>query len=285
MRFAALYTTASVLFSAIYALPSSGGFEITVSAGFDETTSSSTLDRRLAARTTSGTLCSKIDCTLTTSDSKKYTVLSGFGACIQGGSITTSSASDLKSALQQGYQTKTGVFNTIYNTYGYTVNSCYNSIVSGVVSTLNSQSAKCTYPSNSVPKCGSSSTDCTWTCNSGYKTCGSSCILSSKSCVSGVPVKRDSASHICPTNWTSCPVTQGKDTFYECVNTDQDLESCGGCASVDGSGVDCTVLPGISSVSCSRGVCEAASCLRGYALNGTTCVQASASKARRHQLV
>lgn len=46
-----------------------------------------------------------------------------------------------------------------------------------------------------------------------------------------------------------------KSWSYECIDTQSELESCGGCAS-SGEGVDCTTLPGVKSVTCRAGQCE-----------------------------
>lgn len=47
----------------------------------------------------------------------------------------------------------------------------------------------------------------------------------------------------------------------QCVNTDSNLEQCGGCAN-DG-GVDCTDLPGVEGVMCDAGRCVVLSCKPG----------------------
>ncbi len=41
---------------------------------------------------------------------------------------------------------------------------------------------------------------------------------------------------------------------YECLDTDAELESCGGCASI-GAGQDCTAIEGVWNVACTTGSC------------------------------
>ncbi|WVQ98157.1 hypothetical protein IAU59_005279 [Kwoniella sp. CBS 9459] len=83
----------------------------------------------------------------------------------------------------------------------------------------------------------------------------------------------------CPQPLTACNVAGVRNSF-ECINTDEELESCGGCVTGDfndayapAAGVDCTALPGIprGAVTCTAGRCEAFACKSGYQLasNGT----------------
>ncbi|KAG7561961.1 hypothetical protein FFLO_02601 [Filobasidium floriforme] len=58
---------------------------------------------------------------------------------------------------------------------------------------------------------------------------------------------------------------------YECIDTQSELESCGGCAST-GEGVDCTALPGVRAVTCNAGQCEAYNCATGFKLVDSVCV-------------
>lgn len=39
--------------------------------------------------------------------------------------------------------------------------------------------------------------------------------------------------------------------YYECIATETDLWSCGGCPEYDDAGVDCSTLPGVNDVSVS----------------------------------
>lgn len=62
---------------------------------------------------------------------------------------------------------------------------------------------------------------------------------------------------ICPKGKEACPIpgTNGLTSESECLDTEVDLTSCGGCAST-GVGQDCTAIPGAWNVGCSRGSCQ-----------------------------
>ncbi|KAG8923391.1 hypothetical protein FRC01_012807 [Tulasnella sp. 417] len=82
----------------------------------------------------------------------------------------------------------------------------------------------------------------------------------------------------CTKGFQSCPHYSGRGGF-ECVDTQNDPESCGGCVSLDGkgSGTDCTALEGVSVTRCAAGSCIIDACRKGYAksLDGTSCVSVS----------
>ncbi|GAA5917459.1 hypothetical protein JCM8208_003974 [Rhodotorula glutinis] len=108
------------------------------------------------------------------------------------------------------------------------------------------------------------------------------------------PVQRT----LCPTDEIACPIL-GSTTYgdavahhfsngkkevsgvmagsggYECINTAEALDSCGGCAST-GEGVDCTKIRGAAGVGCEQGACVVFSCAAGWrpALSGNKCVRA-----------
>jgi hypothetical protein len=128
--------------------------------------------------------------------------------------------------------------------------------------------APCTYPSaNFVP----TDCQCHFNCTNGYTQCGTKYCMdpAKQSCQSGVPVNAPGRRSLsCPTGFSSCSVPGGG---WECLNTDNDIESCGGCFNV--GGVDCTSLPGVSSVSCVSGECESTSCVKGYSLIGNSCIK------------
>ncbi|BGP18845.1 hypothetical protein JCM10213v2_006925 [Rhodosporidiobolus nylandii] len=94
-----------------------------------------------------------------------------------------------------------------------------------------------------------------------------------------------------PTEFSGIMLGQGG---YECIDTAQALDSCGGCAST-GEGVDCTRIRGAAGVGCEAGVCRVFSCENGWkpSLDGSKCVRvkahshgrnstAAASHVRRH---
>ncbi|KAK8866080.1 hypothetical protein IAR55_001231 [Kwoniella newhampshirensis] len=75
----------------------------------------------------------------------------------------------------------------------------------------------------------------------------------------------------CPSGMMACPITSmtnapllsaGSHIPFECVSPEEDLYSCGGCATL-GTGTDCTAISGVSSVSCSAGICNVHSCQAG----------------------
>lgn len=62
---------------------------------------------------------------------------------------------------------------------------------------------------------------------------------------------------------------------YECIDTTQALDSCGGCAST-GEGMDCTKIRGARSVGCEASRCVVLSCDAGWrpSPRGDKCVRA-----------
>ena len=109
-------------------------------------------------------------------------------------------------------------------------------------------------PANGYPVCASANApagQCAFACDDGYKVCGTGCILNSVPCPSTVQRRSTQAVNVCPTGWTSCPVASGNGVVYECIATDKDLESCGGCSGLRNDGVDCSSLPGVNDVAVS----------------------------------
>lgn len=51
---------------------------------------------------------------------------------------------------------------------------------------------------------------------------------------------------------TECPIPGLEDTL-ECVDTQSNIESCGGCTNA--GGVDCTAIKGADAVVCTAGTC------------------------------
>ncbi|WRT70649.1 uncharacterized protein IL334_007647 [Kwoniella shivajii] len=87
----------------------------------------------------------------------------------------------------------------------------------------------------------------------------------------------------CPSGLTACIVGTDPEAF-ECVDTQADLESCGGCMNGlygptvrNGTfpGVDCSTLPAVAmgGVTCTRGQCEVSACSYGHALVDNQCVR------------
>ena len=122
---------------------------------------------------------------------------------------------------------------------------------------------RCTYPTSNFEP---TDCDCSFVCTNGFVRCGaSSCINpNTQTCVSGVPVTRSAKrGHFeCAPGQTACSVNQNA---WECLDTANDLESCGGC--IGNGGVDCSDLPGADQTSCQSGHCVISTCLRGYNLS------------------
>jgi hypothetical protein len=64
-------------------------------------------------------------------------------------------------------------------------------------------------------------------------------------------------SSLCPADLVACPIAGTQEDSYECLDPQNELESCGGCASI-GEGRDCTAIAGAWHVSCDRGTCVGA---------------------------
>ncbi|EPQ53283.1 hypothetical protein GLOTRDRAFT_46015, partial [Gloeophyllum trabeum ATCC 11539] len=141
----------------------------------------------------------------------------------------------------------------------------------------------CLYPDEAVAQCTASSV-CAFTCINGFSqnNAGNTCICppgnvvcngvcqASSLCPSSQPTKR-SRSPKCKFGWTACGVPSGAPWAYECIDTRSDLESCGGCVTpltkYSPRGEDCSSLPGVQDVSCTRGSCVVLRCQRGYTVS------------------
>lgn len=86
--------------------------------------------------------------------------------------------------------------------------------------------------------------------------------------------KRDGPSWIspCPAGLTACPILGLGEGDYECLDISAELTSCGGCSS-EGSGQDCTSIPGVWNVGCVSGACQVFTCTAGFEVtrDGTSC--------------
>ncbi|WVQ98499.1 hypothetical protein IAU59_005625 [Kwoniella sp. CBS 9459] len=96
---------------------------------------------------------------------------------------------------------------------------------------------------------------------------------------------------LCPQGLNACMVSKDPSSGFECINVEEELESCGGCmfqpADRDASskvgseqqGVNCLSLPGVpkAGVTCNHGQCEAYACEEGYTLVDGGCVVAVSS--------
>ncbi|KAF8147746.1 hypothetical protein K438DRAFT_1625980 [Mycena galopus ATCC 62051] len=153
--------------------------------------------------------------------------------------------------------------------------------------------SQCQYPAYSVPSCQSGS-PCYFTCTNGYSAYPSGshptqCVCSSpysvcngkcgvfRACPSTYYAKRDlSGPQDCSAGQTACPIPGRGAKSWECIDTQSELESCGGCIYSDDlprsspHGKDCTAIPGVSDVSCVKGQCVIRKCISGYNLVGTS---------------
>jgi len=80
---------------------------------------------------------------------------------------------------------------------------------------------------------------------------------------------------ICPQGLSACPImgTSGLTGDLECLDTANELESCGGCASI-GQGQDCTSIKGAWNVACEQGSCTVYTCAAGFRRSddGKSCI-------------
>jgi len=155
----------------------------------------------------------------------------------------------------------------------------------------------CHYPTHSLPVCKHGS-PCSFTCKDGYSASPSGdhptqCICKApyKECNGKCGLYYSCPSHHykrealagdkrCPQGLSVCGVLGRSTNAWDCVDTQSDLESCGGCAiplrgnGPHGDGEDCTSLPGVSDVSCIRGECMVHRCMPGYDIHmsGSACV-------------
>lgn len=77
---------------------------------------------------------------------------------------------------------------------------------------------------------------------------------------------------LCPSSMAACPI-DGRQGEYECLDSQSDLQSCGGCVSM-GQGQDCTQIAGARWMGCNEGTCEVYSCKKGWtrSSDGSKCV-------------
>jgi len=91
----------------------------------------------------------------------------------------------------------------------------------------------------------------------------------------GLARTRKRAAPLCPSGLDACPIAgiSGLTGDYECLDTFNELESCGGCSSL-GKGQDCTTIEGSWNVGCHQGMCAVYTCTAGYkrSLDGKSCI-------------
>ncbi|WWD01604.1 hypothetical protein V866_008549 [Kwoniella sp. B9012] len=87
---------------------------------------------------------------------------------------------------------------------------------------------------------------------------------------------------LCPDGLTACSVLDSEGLAFECLDTSQELESCGGCRygmfmsreKGEGPSEDCTVITGakLGAVTCQSGRCVVSECEDGYTLQNNECL-------------
>ncbi|KAJ7784740.1 hypothetical protein B0H16DRAFT_1296976, partial [Mycena metata] len=146
----------------------------------------------------------------------------------------------------------------------------------------------CLFPAGATSACTADNV-CGFTCSSNLAPVGGDCacvapnqmcngVCTDATCPSANIPRRNAnlirSGTICPAGTEQCGVwrqwAQQSYGAYECVNTQNDLESCGGCVSPfagdDATGRDCAQLPG--AVRCAGGECQVQSCLEGWSVAG-----------------
>ncbi|ORY24460.1 hypothetical protein BCR39DRAFT_546691 [Naematelia encephala] len=200
--------------------------------------------------------------------------------CLSGGVLTPTSIASLKLSVQTSDGTGT-VLGDAVAALGLT--NIVNLFDSAAITLLGAQpDSGCNYPSGAIPRdCGTCNYDCP---NSGF-VCGSTCVDAGSVCVSGKVVKSrrrslDSSPFLCPKDLTACAIP-GSNVWtghnFECIDTQNDIESCGACADpIPGQpmGQDCTAIQNTNRVACQQGACAVLSCQRGYEVDstGTSCI-------------
>ncbi|KAG0151684.1 hypothetical protein CROQUDRAFT_71416 [Cronartium quercuum f. sp. fusiforme G11] len=81
---------------------------------------------------------------------------------------------------------------------------------------------------------------------------------------------------LCPAGLNACPISPfSASKGYECIDTQEEIESCGGCSST-GEGLNCNTIPGVKYAGCAVGQCLAFECETGFNLTSEkTCVPAT----------
>ncbi|SCZ94043.1 BZ3500_MvSof-1268-A1-R1_Chr6-1g08383 [Microbotryum saponariae] len=129
-------------------------------------------------------------------------------------------------------------------------------------------------------------------CPTGYSMVSNACVLNASQRPNAKRSKIVKPKTLCPENETACPIvgaisyasavsqhfSDSANLFaggvmsgnggYECLDTRQALDSCGGCAST-GEGQDCTKIRGAVGVGCDAGTCVVFSCQSGWKPNST----------------
>ncbi|KAJ7621223.1 hypothetical protein FB45DRAFT_928688 [Roridomyces roridus] len=141
-------------------------------------------------------------------------------------------------------------------------------------------SGKCTpLPENAHRLACNPRDPCQYECNTGYFECGNKCVSSSALCPSARPRSLKSRSQLINTmadaqayckslsggRTTVCGVENGGPNAFECVNVQNNLESCGGCtvdppflpkSTLLPTGRNCGAIPNAVNASCEKSKCK-----------------------------
>ncbi|KZV98754.1 hypothetical protein EXIGLDRAFT_727079 [Exidia glandulosa HHB12029] len=158
-------------------------------------------------------------------------------------------------------------------------------------------SKQCSFPKHASPIC-SASNPCGFNCTDGYVLSGKDCVCpapkhdcngkcTDAACPTGKLSKRDlyPLENLCGPGEQLCGLWAAGPHAWECLNTQRNLESCGGCVTpipgARASGRDCTSIPGVASVECVYGECVVSRCTHGWKVNqaGNGCFNVQDSKA------
>ncbi|CAE6397908.1 unnamed protein product [Rhizoctonia solani] len=180
----------------------------------------------------------------------------------------------------------------------------------------------CTYPDYAIPACSSKNLchfNCPGgrvkvngqcVCKEGHHDCNGKCVPTSQACSSqgartpytvhqisggknkrsgrGTPnwARRSLSSAHCPVGTEMCGVL-GRPDAWECLNVEEDLGSCGGCAYPffpgQEPGMDCSAIPGVEVVACRKGLCEVSKCITNWMISadGHACEPNEHAKTRQ----
>ncbi|KAI0343800.1 hypothetical protein BDW22DRAFT_1210260 [Trametopsis cervina] len=185
-----------------------------------------------------------------------------------------------------------------------------NAVVELLINTAPTKK-QCTFPEHSIPACSSDpcNFDCKppfvkvgdkCECEPPYTLCNGQCVKTPTGvCNSAVPqphARRQTlhadAQSSCRSHEEVCGVYGSTKYAYECINTQKNLESCGGCVIPNpfllptilptaATGVDCTAIDHAGDVSCVSGRCIVQTCEDGWEVDAAraTCVPKSSTGA------
>jgi len=90
---------------------------------------------------------------------------------------------------------------------------------------------------------------------------------------------------LCPAGHQACEVSlgSGRGSVLECVNTSEDITSCGGCPG-SGTGVDCTLWDDVAEAKCQRGRCVY-TCPKGWKMGEDGCVRITNAERLRSRML